>query len=218
LVIEDGSSYWTQNCTPGKFYKANCLLKEGNRYKPVVFDTMRVLIQTVITSADLESIEYAQSLGPRLWEAREFADCILACNGEEIPCHREIMCLASPVFARMFRSEMKEGVQRRVDVGEVEPGTVLALAHFMYTGKVAVQSEGLIPLLYLADRYDVQPLARACALRLTTANELSVNNVVEVVRAMRPFATKDPFSTAWQELCTIVHGDPDLYSTVMRQL
>lgn len=218
LAVEDGASYWTQNSTPGKFYKAGCLLKQGNKYKPAVVDTMRVLIQTVIDPADLESIEYAQSLGARLWEARDFADCTLTCAGEEIPCHREILCLASPVFAQMFRSEMREAQQRRVDVGEVDPVTVMAMAYFMYTGKITVPNEGLIPLLYLADRFDVQPLARACAMRLTTAYELTANNVLEVVRAMRPFATKDPFKMAWLELCSRVHGDPDLYGIVMRHL
>mmetsp|Transcript_10720 Transcript_10720/g.32265 ORF Transcript_10720/g.32265 Transcript_10720/m.32265 type:complete len:286 (-) Transcript_10720:79-936(-) len=218
LVVEDGSSYWTRNSTPGKFYKPGCLLKQGNKYRPAVVDTMRVLIQTVMDTMHLESIEYAQNLGVRLWDRREFADCTLACAGEEIPCHREILSLASPVFAQMFRSGMREAQQRRVDLGEVEPVTVMAMAHFMYTGKVAMQNEGLVPLLYLADRFDIQPLARACALRLTTDHKLTTHNVVEVVRAMRPFATKDIFGTAWQELCTRVHEDPELYSTVMRHL
>eukprot|EP00415_Alexandrium_ostenfeldii_P004843 UN4843 len=112
----------------------------------------------------------------------------------------------------------QEAAQRRVEVGEADPSTVMAMACFMYTGKVAVQNDGLIPLLSLADRYDVQPLALACATRLTSADELTVDNVVGVVRAMRSFIAKDGFREVWKDLCAKVHKDPDMYGAVMEHL
>lgn len=79
----------------------------------------------------------------------------------------------------MFTNGMQESRTLAVTIHDTSLAALQALVHFMYCGCLALPSEDsegrlLLPLLVLADRYQVRPLrAATCVRLLELANQVS---------------------------------------------
>merc|ERR1711865_601642 len=131
-------------------------------------------------------------------------------------CHRNVLAATSPVFARMLKSGFRESTEQRIDIGESQPGAVQAMVKFIYTGELESKDEDMVPLLKLADRYDIQALALICVERALL--KLDANNVVDVVRAARAFSGKEGFNDCWLKICNAVRDDQKLHTAAMHGL
>ncbi|CAD7698947.1 unnamed protein product [Ostreobium quekettii] len=87
---------------------------------------------------------------------------VRAPGGEEIRCHKAVLSVFSEHFQKMFESDMLEGSKGCVDVKEVDPVALHSMIEFMYTGRCTVTSLSVIPLMAVAERFDVQSLRNFC--------------------------------------------------------
>jgi|Transcript_71229 hypothetical protein len=156
----------------------------------------------------------------RLWETRAFTDGeLIASDGRKFSVHRGVLAAASPHLEEAFRTLAQiqddgKGVHcLKVDA----PGdTVEALLHFMYTGDEGHTADPG-EMLKLAHLYSLHALVRSCAARL--ANNLSTSNVIESVRALRPYRDHPACLGAWQMLISnvqvLLSGNPQILQEVL---
>ena len=52
---------------------------------------------------------------------KQFADTKLLCNGDMFGCHKFILAARSPVFNAMFNNEMKENINKEVNLDSMKP-------------------------------------------------------------------------------------------------
>jgi len=94
--------------------------------------------------------------------------------GKEMKAHKAIVSARSPVFAAMVESGMKESVENRVKIDDIEPGIFEALLRFIYTDRVDLTQVDVEDLLVAANKYMLPLLKLECqknlAERLTTEN------------------------------------------------
>lgn len=63
------------------------------------------------------------------------SDVTLKAGTEEFKAHKALLSARSPVFARMFDSEMKEKETNTVEIEDIEAQTLQELLNYIYTGK-----------------------------------------------------------------------------------
>jgi hypothetical protein len=93
----------------------------------------------------------------------KFADIIIICNGVHYKAHRAILAYSSSFFERLLLSEFKESSQPYVNLKFPDPQNVFPeLLAFIYTGRVVITLDNVIPLLAVADHYLVEDLCSLC--------------------------------------------------------
>ena len=120
----------------------------------------------------------SEDLG-NLFDSAQFADVTLACNGREFQCHKAILTSRSQVLAAMFEHDMKERMNNRVEVKDMDPEVMAEMLRFLYTGKAANLENMAADLLAAADKYALDRLKVMCEEAL--CNNLTVENVSEVL-------------------------------------
>ena len=110
---------------------------------------------------------------------KSFSDVIFYVNGSEFPAHKVILASVSPVFSRMFSSEMKENIRNQVEMTETDPDVFNEMLRYIYTGKVEDLSDVAFDLCELANKYDIIGLRTICEQCLVS--HLSVENVIHVL-------------------------------------
>lgn len=112
-----------------------------------------------------------------LFENQQFSDVTLNVGGKEIKAHRNILVARSPVFAAMFEHDMREKLQSRVDITDVDYDTMLEVVRFIYTGRTPSTDGMADQLLIAADKYALGRLKTMCEGALYS--ELSVETAAE---------------------------------------
>jgi len=99
--------------------------------------------------------------------------------GQEIKAHKLILSARSPVFAAMFRSDLKKKVMDRIDLPDVSPDIFNEFLHFIYTDRVELTESNVTPLLAAADNY-LLPLLKFKCEEFIIKN-LSIENCTEMM-------------------------------------
>ena len=115
----------------------------------------------------------------------EFQDVTLIVGTEdsrqEIKANKFMLVARSPVFARMFNTEMKEKGNGTVEIPDIHPAVCEEMLSFMYTGRLAelksVQTAE--DLLVVAEKYELLRLKAMCENRI--ALYLSVSNAAHIL-------------------------------------
>lgn len=98
-----------------------------------------------------------------LYAERLMSDICLVVGRVEYPSHRLILCASSDVFQVMLMNQNWTGSQeKRVVLGET-PACAAVFEHFLrylYTGKIQLDYTTVIPLVSLADKYNVKDLLK----------------------------------------------------------
>uniref|UniRef100_A0AC34RAC0 BTB domain-containing protein n=1 Tax=Panagrolaimus sp. JU765 TaxID=591449 RepID=A0AC34RAC0_9BILA len=86
-----------------------------------------------------------------------FKDFTIFVGKKEIKVHKNIIAVASPVFAAMLEPQCKESQEGSVDIKDFDPVTVRAAVDFMYTRYLNINSPltTLLNLAKFADKYDL---------------------------------------------------------------
>ena len=103
-------------------------------------------------------------------------DFMLTCEGQNIPCHRHFLVAASPMFAGMMKSGMKESEEGKADINcSITVGK--ELVRFIYTGKVEedILVENMIQFLELGGRFIMEKLKMFAEVKML--NMLSMGNM-----------------------------------------
>lgn len=119
-----------------------------------------------------------------------FADIVIICNGAHYKAHRAILAYSSSYFERLLLSEFKESSQPYVTLKFPDPQNVFPeLLAFMYTGRVAITLDNVIPLLAVADHYLVEDLMTLCDTFL--ASNIQRDTALIIIKSALDFHFED---------------------------
>lgn len=89
----------------------------------------------------------------RFYESGRFSDVTLECQGKEFEVHRLILAFSSEHFARLLQLP---DTGRRISLDFPDPDCVFPdIIRYMYTGEIVISAEKAVPLLAMADHYQV---------------------------------------------------------------
>ncbi|XP_078365325.1 BTB/POZ domain-containing protein 6-like [Oculina patagonica] len=80
----------------------------------------------------------------------------------EIPAHKFLLSICSPVFFAMFCSEMAE-TKEHIDLPDCEYEGMLELFRYIYTDEVCLNGNNVMQVLYVAEKYMISCLANECS-------------------------------------------------------
>ena len=119
----------------------------------------------------------------RLYAEKLLSDVSLRIGDRVFPAHRLILCASSDVFEVMLLNpnwtefNVEEIVlQENADCGRVF-GDFLA---YLYTGKITLKIESVLPILMLADKYNVRDLVMLCV-KYMNQHVLAASNLGKLV-------------------------------------
>ncbi len=121
------------------------------------------------------------NLGPqmeRLRKEESFTDFTLVVGGKKFQVHKVVLAAHSPVFKRMFETDMREKRESCSSLDDVTPDIVEKLLTCMYTGIVPnLEEELAMELLQVAGKYQITHLTALCEVAL--CDNLTVDNAVD---------------------------------------
>ena len=112
-----------------------------------------------------------------LFTDTSFADVTIKCTNAEIKAHKVILASQSPVFKRMFESDMKEKETSVVEIPNVDHRMISDMLAYLYTGSAPNLDTYVKKLFDLADKYELPQLFAMCENHLKS--EMNVTNVIE---------------------------------------
>ncbi|XP_064485137.1 speckle-type POZ protein-like [Ornithodoros turicata] len=114
-----------------------------------------------------------------LFQDGDFTIVALTAQGKEIKVHKNVLAMCSPVFNAMFKNNMMEKRENRVDLRDISARVLQEIVTFMYTDTAPNIASLAADLLYAAEKYDLKRLKSMCEHRL--ASSLTVDNAVHVL-------------------------------------
>lgn len=101
----------------------------------------------------------------QLLETGDLSDIEIKVGNRKFQTHRLVLCTASDVLKTMLMSEFwPEGRSKRVVLREDPECAAIfeVFLHYLYTGKVTLDQTNVLPMLILADKYNVSHLSKSC--------------------------------------------------------
>merc|ERR1740117_1467665 len=148
----------------------------------LVVQAVRFIIKLPPTSP-AQNVVHSQRITQKLWQDQLFTDVDVVCDGDgrRFPVHRAVLAAASPVFAAMLATEMKESQTQEISISDADERSVSDTLEYIYTGTVG---EGAgCGMVVLGHKYDIPGLVEYAA--PVALGNLNVDNVVSEVRTMR---------------------------------
>jgi RCC1 and BTB domain-containing protein len=110
----------------------------------------------------------------------EFADLIFIVNNERVYAHRSILASRCEHFAAMFRSGMRESVEKEIHIPNVTKPVFLLLMEFLYTETVTIEIEYAVELYILSDLYQLERLKNICI--TVIKRKMSLDNAASILQ------------------------------------
>ncbi|GAV08095.1 hypothetical protein RvY_17837 [Ramazzottius varieornatus] len=104
---------------------------------------------------------------------------LVSSEGTEHPVHKVVLSAASPVFCRMFSSNLEECKTGRCEIPDIDDATLTGLVRYMYLGCLECVKEDAKKLLAAADKYQVLDLKNHC--QNVLIDNLNMDNVVDLL-------------------------------------
>ncbi|GFQ83393.1 tdpoz3 [Trichonephila clavata] len=115
-----------------------------------------------------------------LYDEGILSDVKLRTTTQTFHAHKVILSARSPVFRRMFSTDMKEKIQECVDILDFENDTLRRLLQYLYINTLEdLQWESALKLHAAADKYEIVALQKKCSSFLKC--NLCPNNLCEVL-------------------------------------
>lgn len=92
----------------------------------------------------------------------EFADVTFLVEDQPVHAHRAILAQRCDHFAAMFRSGMRESVERMVPIPDISRPVFILLLEYIYTDSVKIDVENAIELYIASDIYRLERLRDMC--------------------------------------------------------
>lgn len=186
LFTQEANSFGFPN-----FVQRNFLVNEKNCV--LINDELVVLCEIIIDEV-IESVEKSKTLNisdvqehfqrleefdsfEKMLNNKEFSDVTLRVKTKQFHAHRNVLTIKSPVFAAMFRLDMKEKRQSTVSINDIDCDVFGEFLRFVYAGKVEQIGKYANQLLKVADKYNVEGLKALCERNLS--KNLNSDNVLE---------------------------------------
>ncbi|XP_036393770.1 kelch-like protein 38 [Megalops cyprinoides] len=107
-------------------------------------------------------------------------DVLLCSDGQEIPCHRNVLVSSSPYFRAMFCNNFRERHQARIDLKGITSDILGGIVDYVYTGAITITMELVLPLMQAASMLQYPRLFEACSAFLQ--GQLSPDNCLSMIR------------------------------------
>jgi Leucine-rich repeat (LRR) protein len=104
--------------------------------------SLEKLMNLIDNECDLPFVEQPQKaeivakVVESLWASRRFSDFTIVVGSNEIPVHKNVLGIQSPVFAAIFESDMKERIEGKMEIEEFSASAVEDFLRFFYTGDI----------------------------------------------------------------------------------
>nr|XP_040582104.1 BTB/POZ domain-containing protein 3-like [Lepeophtheirus salmonis]XP_040582105.1 BTB/POZ domain-containing protein 3-like [Lepeophtheirus salmonis]XP_040582107.1 BTB/POZ domain-containing protein 3-like [Lepeophtheirus salmonis] len=127
-------------------------------------------------------------------------------DSKEIPAHKFILCIGSPVFETMFHGSCKESAvgMVHIEVPDVEPDTFEALLAHLYLDKVSFNESIVFELLYCSKKYMLPFLTKECIIYLCSI--VKSHNAILFMSKTRVYDCPEFWDTCWN----VFSSNPDL--------
>ncbi|XP_062531974.1 BTB/POZ domain containing protein isoform X5 [Bombyx mori] len=112
-----------------------------------------------------------------------------------IPAHKYVLATASSVFYAMFYGGLAE-CKQEIEVPDVEPSAFLALLKYIYCDEIQLEADTVLSTLYVAKKYIVPHLAKACVNYLETS--LTAKNACLLLSQSRLFEEPELMQRCWE--------------------
>ncbi|CAG7729079.1 unnamed protein product [Allacma fusca] len=157
--------------------------------------------------------------GSDLFRNPVLSDVVIKCGDSIFPAHKMILALRSPVFARMFESQMKESPDCKIIIDDVTAATCEGMLKYFYTGKMT-RNDCMDPkeLLYCADKYDIQALKNV-SIRIMKST-LSDENAGEFNAVVQKCCVDEASKSFFRKYCQERHSiliEKDGYKKIFLQ-
>ncbi|KAA0718123.1 BTB/POZ domain-containing protein 6-A [Triplophysa tibetana] len=116
-------------------------------------------------------------------------------ESERVPAHKYVLAVGSSVFCAMFYGDLAEG-DSDIHIPDVEPAAFLILLKYMYSDEIELSADTVLATLYVAKKYLVSALARACVSFLETS--LEARNACVLLSQSRLFEEPDLTQRCWE--------------------
>lgn len=81
------------------------------------------------------------------------SDFTIICKNKEFKVHKSVLSAHSPVFMKMFASNLKEAAENKVEINDIEPCTFDQLLVFIYSGSLpGIKNVNAMDLFVAADK------------------------------------------------------------------
>lgn len=114
----------------------------------------------------------------KLYEDNEFADVTLNVNGRELKAHKCMLAIRSPVFQRMFNTDMLESKTNIVNIDDISQDVFVQLLKYIYTGTADVNKYAT-ELFLAAEKYLIDDLKEEC--KEIINNHISIDNCIKIL-------------------------------------
>eukprot|EP00092_Neocalanus_flemingeri_P095183 GFUD01121092.1.p1 GENE.GFUD01121092.1~~GFUD01121092.1.p1 ORF type:complete len:351 (-),score=71.20 GFUD01121092.1:117-1169(-) len=124
-----------------------------------------------------------------IMKLEEISDLVIVCSGKVIKCHKTILCARSAVFKNMLSGDTLENLNREVPINDSSVEAVEEMLKYIYTGEIPDKIDELnVELLYLAEKYQLDPLKFACGGSIVSSLTIStcISSFVTVERHFPP--------------------------------
>ncbi|GBM29080.1 Speckle-type POZ protein B [Araneus ventricosus] len=112
---------------------------------------------------------------------KNHCDVTFKTGTEILEAHKSILCSRSPVFSAMFDSDMKETINKKVEIVDMDTDTLDRFLLFLYSETLEdVTWDRATNLLYAANKYQVESLKVECSSFLLS--NISEANVCEALK------------------------------------
>ncbi|CAH0550099.1 unnamed protein product [Brassicogethes aeneus] len=112
-----------------------------------------------------------------------------------IPAHKYVLAIGSSVFQAMFHGGLAE-CKEEIEVPDVEPSAFLALLKYLYCDEIQLEDDNVLATLYVAKKYIVPHLAKACVTFLETS--LTAKNACLLLSQSRLFEEPELMQRCWE--------------------
>ncbi|XP_076117999.1 BTB/POZ domain-containing protein 6-like [Mytilus galloprovincialis] len=112
-------------------------------------------------------------------------------NIAQIPAHRMILALRSPVFKAMFYGSFPQS-EGNIRIEDITPDTFKIMLRYLYTDHLQLSKDSVFPLMYAAQKYQIAGLISKCEKYLQ--KKLAVNNACTLFSHAK-FFTMDKLKT-----------------------
>jgi len=132
----------------------------------------------------------------RMVDNPEYADIVflLGEDMEKVHAHRSVLASRCEHFAAMFRSGMRESIEREIPIPDMSKAVFLHLMEYLYTDFVRVGPEYAVELHRAADLYRLTDLSETC--RSVVRRNLDSTNAAVLLQA-----AEDTCCTEIKEVC-----------------
>lgn len=163
-----------ENSFNSKPYQRNPKKPAQINQLPLALSTSKLEFKLKLSEEKFEKDKFLYQMAAGfeyIWETKNFSDFTVLADLKRFQVHKCVLSIRSPVFAAIFKTNMKESLENEMKIEEFSGEAVKEFLGYLYTNKYP-RKENAMELFALASKYDVNQLR-------TTTEKIIVFNIKE---------------------------------------